>query len=175
MSMPEFSPDYCPECGKKLETRDIEGRDRLWCGNCEEVEWLNPGICAGLVVEKGGEFLLQKRGIWPRKGKWSVPAGFLELEETPLEAAKRETFEETGLEVDGEPSFVTHFNMENPDGSRVVVAIYKIGYEQVSGELRPEEDEVEELRFWTLQEILSNSDELEHGKYVDLFEEIGRN
>jgi len=92
-----------------------------------------------------------------------------------LEAAKRETFEETGLEVDGEPSFVSHFNMENPDGSRVVVVIYRIGYEQVSGELRPEEDEVEELGFWTLQEILSSSDELENDKYVDLFEEIGKN
>jgi len=170
--MPEFSPDYCPDCGGELEVRSIEARERLWCSDCENVEWLNPKICAGIIVTRDNEILLQKRGIWPRKGTWSIPGGFLELEESTLEAAKRETFEETGLKVVGEPEFLDHVKIENPDGSRVVMAVYTIDHSSTEGSLSPEEDEVEELKFWSFEEVFSNKDEIEQEAYLDLIKEI---
>jgi 8-oxo-dGTP diphosphatase len=93
---------YCPMCAAELAEEYVGGRDRYVCKKCAWINYRNPlPVISCLVQNKKGEILLIKRGIEPSKGEWALPGGFLELEETPEEAGKRELKEETGL--DGRP------------------------------------------------------------------------
>jgi 8-oxo-dGTP diphosphatase len=89
---------HCPYCGNKLTEKNIEGRLRLFCGNCAQTIYENPLPAACLVtVDAQDRLLLVKRSVEPQKGFWCLPGGFMELNETPEEAALRELNEETGL------------------------------------------------------------------------------
>ena len=89
---------YCPKCGAKLKSRRIEKEKRLACPECHWVNYENPlPSSAALVRNKKGEVLLVKRGKEPGKGKWALPSGFIEIDETPEKACLRELREETGL------------------------------------------------------------------------------
>jgi len=68
--------------------------------SCEAIHYENPRIVAGCVPEHDGRILLCKRAIEPRSGFWTVPAGFMELDETLPAAAARETWEEALARVE---------------------------------------------------------------------------
>jgi ADP-ribose pyrophosphatase YjhB (NUDIX family) len=78
-----------------------EGDDRLRriCDRCNFVDYVNPKIVAGSVVLKDGKIVLCKRAIEPRKGFWTLPAGFMEENETVEDAARREAQEEACAEI----------------------------------------------------------------------------
>ncbi|MBS7792893.1 NUDIX hydrolase [Roseococcus sp. SDR] len=80
-----------------------EDRERLVCGDCGFIAYENPKIVVGSVVSEGGRILLCRRAIEPRRGYWTLPAGYMELGETTEEGAKREAWEEARarLELDG--------------------------------------------------------------------------
>lgn len=89
---------YCPKCGSKLKLSRIEEEKRLACPECHWVNYENPlPSSAALVRNDKGEVLLVKRGKEPGKGKWALPSGFIEIDETPEKACLRELKEETGL------------------------------------------------------------------------------
>lgn len=89
---------YCPRCGTELKLRKKEGRKRLYCPACAWINYENPlPSSAALVRNKRGEILLVKRGVEPGKGKWALPSGFIEIDETAEEACLRELEEETRL------------------------------------------------------------------------------
>jgi len=89
---------YCPKCGAELKLKKIEKEKRLTCPECQWVNYENPlPSSAALVRNKKGEILLVKRGVEPGKGKWALPSGFIEIDETPEKACLRELKEETGL------------------------------------------------------------------------------
>ncbi len=67
---------------------------RKICDNCGFVAYENPKIVVGSVVRHDRKILLCKRAIEPRKGFWTIPAGYLELNETPEDGARREAREE---------------------------------------------------------------------------------
>ena len=90
---------YCMKCGKKLETKIIEDRDREICPGCGWIYYKQYKVSAGVRIEKDGCLLLVQRGIDPWKDHWYMPAGFLEIDEELEQAAVREAFEETGLQV----------------------------------------------------------------------------
>ena len=81
---------------ESFELRVPEGddRERRVCGTCGFIDYQNPRIVAGSVVLKDGKILLCRRAIEPRKGYWTLPAGFMELGESVEEAAAREAMEE---------------------------------------------------------------------------------
>ena len=80
-----------------------DNRERLVCADCGHIAYENPKIVVGSVVAADGRVLLCRRAIEPRKGFWTLPAGYLEHGETVAEGAKREAWEEAlaRIEIDG--------------------------------------------------------------------------
>lgn len=78
---------------------DGDTHERAVCETCGFVNYENPKIVVGSVVRHDGKILLCRRAIEPRKGFWTVPAGFLELHETPEDGARREAQEEANASL----------------------------------------------------------------------------
>jgi ADP-ribose pyrophosphatase YjhB (NUDIX family) len=76
-----------------------EDRERRVCTSCGFIDYVNPRIVAGVVAHRDGAILLCKRAIDPRKGFWTLPAGFMELGESVEEGAMREAREEACAEL----------------------------------------------------------------------------
>lgn len=72
---------------------------RKVCERCGYIDYVNPKIVVGAVVRAGGRILLCRRAIEPRRGFWTIPAGYLEQHETPEDGARRETREEAQAEI----------------------------------------------------------------------------
>lgn len=96
--------DDAVAAGARFERRipDGDDRDRLVCRDCGFVAYENPKIVVGSVAAWDGRILLCRRAIEPRRGFWTLPAGFLELHETAAAGARREAWEEARarLEID---------------------------------------------------------------------------
>ncbi|MBJ3778732.1 NUDIX hydrolase [Acuticoccus mangrovi] len=73
--------------------------ERAVCERCGFVDYDNPKIVVGAVVTCGPRVLLCRRAIAPRKGLWTLPAGYMEHGETPEEGARRETYEEATADI----------------------------------------------------------------------------
>jgi ADP-ribose pyrophosphatase YjhB (NUDIX family) len=93
---------FCAECGGRVSLRTPEGDHlpRHVCEACGVVHYRNPRLVVGCVPELDGRILLCKRAIEPRRGYWTVPAGFMENGETLQQAAARESHEEALAEVE---------------------------------------------------------------------------
>jgi ADP-ribose pyrophosphatase YjhB (NUDIX family) len=78
---------------------DGDDRERLTCPDCGFIAYENPKMVAGSVVSVGDKIMLCRRAIEPRKGFWTLPAGFMELNETPEEGAMREAWEEARARI----------------------------------------------------------------------------
>src|SRR5205823_10964333 len=74
--------------------------ERWVCDQCGEIHYQNPRLVVGCVPELETRLLLCRRAIEPRYGYWTLPAGFMENDETTGEAALRETLEEAGARVE---------------------------------------------------------------------------
>lgn len=95
--------NYCSECGAPVTLRVPSGDTlpRYCCDACGKVHYRNPLIVAGCIVEADdGRLLLCRRAIEPRAGYWTMPAGFMENDESLVAAAARETREEACAEVE---------------------------------------------------------------------------
>ncbi len=86
-----------PEFVRRVPEGD--NRERLICAECGFIEYQNPKVVVGAVVEVDGGVLLCRRAIPPRQGFWTLPAGYLELGETLEEGARREAEEEAGARI----------------------------------------------------------------------------
>jgi ADP-ribose pyrophosphatase YjhB (NUDIX family) len=76
-----------------------EDRERLTCADCGFIAYENPKIVTGSVVTQDGKVLLCRRAIEPRRGFWTIPAGYMEMNETVEEAARREAREEACADI----------------------------------------------------------------------------
>lgn len=83
-----------------LEIPAGDDKARRVCQVCDFIDYQNPKIVAGAVVTQGEQIILCRRAIEPRKGFWTLPAGFMELGETVEEAAKREAHEEALADIE---------------------------------------------------------------------------
>lgn len=94
---------HCRECGTPVVYRVPDDGDtqlRAVCPACGTIHYENPLIVVGTVPYTGDRVLLCKRAIEPRLGKWTLPAGFMELNETMRDGAARETAEEAGAQIE---------------------------------------------------------------------------
>lgn len=97
---------FCANCGAKVVQRVPPGDSlpRWVCDACGEIHYQNPKLVVGTIPEHDGRLLLCRRAIEPRYGYWTLPAGFMENDESTSQAAFRETQEEAGASIEmGEP------------------------------------------------------------------------
>lgn len=95
---------FCSNCGHSVEQRIPEGDDRVRyvCPSCHTIHYQNPNMVVGTLAVSGDAVLLCRRAIEPRKGFWTLPAGFMENGETTVAGALRETWEEARAQLKGE-------------------------------------------------------------------------
>ncbi len=101
--MHKCSIKHCKQCGTAVVYRlldDGDTKERAVCTACNTIHYENPLNVVGTVPVWGDKVLLCKRNIEPRFGKWTLPAGFMELGETTAEGACRETDEEAGAQFE---------------------------------------------------------------------------
>jgi len=94
--------DFCARCGTATEQRvpADDNRARAVCPSCGHVHYINPLNVVGTLPVWEDKVLLCRRNIEPRKGLWTLPAGFMEMHETTEEGALRETIEEAGARIE---------------------------------------------------------------------------
>ncbi len=93
--MSELTPSF------SLRVPEGDGAERRVCDHCGFVAYENPKIVVGSVVrDPARRVLLCRRAIEPRRGFWTIPAGYMELGETPEEGAGREALEEAGARIE---------------------------------------------------------------------------
>jgi ADP-ribose pyrophosphatase YjhB (NUDIX family) len=86
-----------PEFVRRIPQGD--NRERMICADCGHIAYENPKVVVGSVVVAGDAVLMCRRAIEPRRGFWTLPAGYLELGETLEEGAAREAWEEAQAEI----------------------------------------------------------------------------
>jgi len=94
---------HCSRCGQPVhyQVPADDNRERACCGACGHVQYENPlNVVGTLPIADDGRVLLCRRAIEPRRGFWTLPAGFMELGETVEQGALRETEEEAGAQIE---------------------------------------------------------------------------
>lgn len=134
---------FCPRCGTAMEKAEIGGRTREVCPTCDFVLFRNPVPGVGVLVEmespfgRGNGLVLIQRGQPPFVGRWALPAGFIEEDESVEQAAVRECQEETGLDVELVELFGVYSFPEGPVQSGIII-FYRA--RPVGGELHAGDD-----------------------------------
>lgn len=107
---------FCSNCGSPVTLRVPPGDSlpRHVCDSCQAIHYQNPRMVVGCVPEWEDRILLCRRGIEPRHGMWTVPAGYMENGETTFQGAIRETLEEANARVEIGPLYalfnIPHIN-----------------------------------------------------------------
>jgi 8-oxo-dGTP diphosphatase len=136
--MAEFDKiEFCPACGTRVELREAFDRIRPVCPKCGRVHFQDPKVAAAALVEREGKILLVRRVNVPERGKWTLPAGFVEFDEDPRLAAVRECEEETGLKVRVTDLLDVIYGQEHARGASIVI-VYRA--EIAEGDLGAHDD-----------------------------------
>lgn len=154
---------HCKNCGTAVVYRvpdDGDTRERAVCPACHTIHYENPLNVVGTVPVLGEKVLLCKRNIEPRWGKWTLPAGFMELGETTAEGAARETDEEAGATY----QLGSLFSIMNVPRvgqvhlfyhAQLTSDVFNPGHETIEARLFSEEEiPWEEIAFRTVRETL---------------------
>jgi 8-oxo-dGTP diphosphatase len=140
---------YCPHCGSSLTVRQHSGKLRPTCPNCDWVYFPDPKVAVAVFIKKNSQVLLVQRLFDPQKGHWTMPSGFVDAGEDPLEAARRECLEETGFNIGNIKLLDVLFSQEHPRGASILI-IYRA--EIQSGELKPGDD-ANQAAFFNLKHL----------------------
>ena len=116
---------YCPRCATPLETRVVGDRPRRACPACDFIYFTDPKVGVGVLVVHEGKILLVRRTMMPERGKWSIPAGFIDHGEDPKEVAVREAYEETNLRVEIEKLVDVYYNEPTDEGGASIFILYR--------------------------------------------------
>jgi len=115
---------YCPLCGTNLIYEHHSGRERPACPTCGWVYFPDPKVAVAVIIRQDDRVLLVQRMYDPQKGHWTLPSGFIDAGEDPMEAARRECLEETGLTIRDIKLIDVMHSQEHPRGASILI-IYR--------------------------------------------------
>ncbi len=128
---------YCPRCGSTLVSEEHSGKLRPACPQCKWVYFPDPKVAVAVLIKKNGQVLLVQRLFDPAKGRWTMPSGFVDAGEDPVEAARRECLEETGFMIGNVQLLDVLYSQEHARGASILI-VYRADI--LSGVLKPGDD-----------------------------------
>lgn len=140
---------YCPRCASVMSTARVMDKARRVCPSCNYIFFTDPKVGVGVLVEDEGRLLLVRRGMNPERGKWSLPAGYVDQGEDPKATAAREAWEETGLVVEVDEVLDVFHNSPGAGGASIFI-LYRarvVGGEIIAG------DDAEDARFFSPDDL----------------------
>lgn len=140
---------FCARCAGPMETRQIAGKPRRTCPQCNYIHFVEAKVGVGVLVQDGHKILLVRRTMDPEKGKWSLPAGYVDFGEDPADTAVREAAEETGLQVELKALVDVYFNPPEQGGASIFI-LYRA---QVRGGRLEAGDDADDARFFALDNL----------------------
>jgi 8-oxo-dGTP diphosphatase len=138
--------NFCPRCGAPVIQAKRYGRVRPVCPACGWIYFADPKVAVAILVQKDSQVLLVRRANDPRRGLWTLPAGFVDAGEDPVRAAEREALEETGLYIQIGALLDVMYGQEHPHGAHIIL-FYR--GEIISGEMHAQDD-VDRAAFFML-------------------------
>ena len=145
---------FCPVCGDKLVEKLLtdEQKNRLTCNTCGFIFYMNPTPAVAVILFRDKKILLVKRKFEPKKDDWTLPAGFMEYNETSEQTAIRETKEETNLDIEVK-DLVTVLPGFDDSRVHVVLIIYK---GKIKDGVLKSGDDASEVNFFPLDNLPEN-------------------
>lgn len=140
---------FCPLCGHVLHTSRRFDKPRRVCANCGYVHFTDPKVGVGVLVVEDEKVLLVRRAVEPQRGKWSIPAGYLDRGEDPRKAAAREASEETGLEVIVDGLVDVYYNPPEQGGASIFILYHA---HVIDGKLQAGDD-ADDVGYFGLHEL----------------------
>ncbi len=162
---------FCPRCGAELVRQFRHGRVRPVCPVCGYIQYLNPAPAVAVVLLQGNDVLLVRRRYSPRKGYWSLPAGFVEWDEDIRTAAVREVKEETNCDVEVGEVLGAFSAFDDP---RTHVVLIVFAGRLKAGSLRAGDDATE-ARFFPLDALPEDMAFAVHRQVLEEVREKRRN
>jgi 8-oxo-dGTP pyrophosphatase MutT (NUDIX family) len=147
--------NYCPKCGESFKPKSLNTFERQQCDNCDFIHYLNPTPGITIIIKSPeGKVLIGKRSENARYGgKWCLPGGYIEYEESFIETAHREVSEETGLEIRIEG--IVNVVSNHLDDLHHTIVIVLIG--EISGGIQNPGDDLAEIQ-WINSELHAGID-----------------
>lgn len=135
---------FCPVCGSSVTHEIPEHDDRLRhvCHSCGNIQYQNPKLVVGCIPEWERRILFCRRDIEPQKGMWTLPAGFMENNETAAAGAVRETWEEAKAKV----RIVAPYRLYDLPFVNQVYFMFRAQMTEPHFEITPESSEVKLMR-----------------------------
>ncbi len=130
-----YPVNFCQVCGEPMSDQVAFGKVRRVCSSCGFIYFEDPKVAVAAFIEDQERVLLVRRANNPERGKWALPAGYMDAGEDPRAAAAREVLEETGLEV--EILRLVQVMGPNEFGTSLIL-IYAA--RALGGEARPQDD-----------------------------------
>lgn len=132
-----------------MQTQRVGDRPRRACPACGYVHFTDPKVGVGVAVVVEGRLLLVRRAMNPERGKWSLPAGYLDQGEDPGETAAREALEETGLVVEIDKLIDVFHNAPGRGGASIFI-LYQA---RLTGGQLQAGDDAEEAEFFAFDQL----------------------
>lgn len=150
-NLPPIGKDirYCPYCGGTTTIQYLFGSERPTCPRCKWAYFADPKVAAAVLVKQDGKVLLTQRIMEPSKGYWTLPAGFVDAHEDPIDAAERECLEETGLQVKVTKLLNVIAGREHPSGADIVIIYHAV----ITGGRLQAADDADRTAFFSLDQL----------------------
>jgi 8-oxo-dGTP diphosphatase len=113
--------NFCIRCGTKLTSADYSGRRRPVCPSCGWIYFADPKVASAALIVHEGKVLLVRRANNPYRGLWTLPAGFVDAGEDPVDTIERECLEEMGLKIRLIGLFDILHGLEHPHGAHILI------------------------------------------------------
>jgi 8-oxo-dGTP diphosphatase len=141
--------NYCMRCGCPVQSKERHDRIRPVCPACGWIYFADPKVAVAVVVMMDEQVLLVRRANDPKRGLWTLPAGFVDADEDPARAAERECLEETGLQVHITGILDVIAGREHPRGADILIIYCALS---LDGELKANDD-VDRAAYFSLQDV----------------------